>query len=174
MLTSTLNATIRLTASLLLLSAFPSAGAAQSFGSSLADTARGENSTLRITSVLASTPAGITTAMRTVLRSSAEFERYWQEVPAVHGSQAPPMPDIDFSREMVIVASLGFQRGAGAQVAITKVRDWKGVLDVNVQVTLPPTGCDGWPKIEYPMTIVRVPISQSTALFHDRLIKTSC
>jgi hypothetical protein len=109
-----------------------------------------------------------------VLRSPAELERYWQDVRAVDGTPAQSVPQIDFSREMVIVAALGFQPGAGASITVARVRDWNGALDVTVQITLPPSTCDGWPKVEQPMTMVRVPISRSTPVFHDRLIKARC
>ena len=157
----------------LLLAVLSSAGIAQA-PVRLPATARRDSSALPITTILASTRYRVSTALRAVLRTPAELERYWQDVRSADGTPAPSLPSIDFSREMVIVAALGFQPGAGAQITVTRVRDWNATLEVTLRITVPPKGCDGWPMVEYPMTMVRVPISRSTPVFHDRLIQPRC
>ena len=52
---------------------------------------------------------GISQRARLVIRDRAEFNELWQQIMR-QVTNKPPLPEVDFSREMLIVAAMGFQR----------------------------------------------------------------
>lgn len=106
-------------------------------------------------------------AIRAVVRTSREFDRLWMTLRR-DTSEAPPR--IDFSRDMVIVAGMGWESGAGYRISVASVLDTAHVLDIRVDLDIPTAACtSGYPAIDHPAVMVRVPQSLSTAIFLDRL-----
>ncbi|HTE44839.1 MAG TPA: hypothetical protein VK636_06310 [Gemmatimonadaceae bacterium] len=66
-------------------------------------------------------------AIRVVARNQAEFDRYW----AIIGNGSATPPAIDFSKDMVLILSLGYQGAGGSSIAVSAVRDQDGALDVS-------------------------------------------
>src|SRR6266508_4397374 len=54
---------------------------------------------------------------RLVIRAAAEWAAAWKELWA-GASPAPPLPAVDFSKEMVIVAAMGEQASGGHSIAV--------------------------------------------------------
>jgi hypothetical protein len=117
--------------------------------------------------------SGIRRALRAVVGTREAFEGLWREVHA-RTTPTPNLPAVDFAREIVIVASMGFQASVGSEIAITGVRDRSSFLEVTVDVRAFPTGCDTPPEVTYPAVMVRVPATRSTPVFQDRVIETHC
>jgi len=132
-----------------------------------------EAATVATEVVYESPNGGLRRALRAVVDTPEEFERLWREVHA-GGSSIPSLPMVDFTREMVIVASTGFQASVGSRIAVTGVRDSSNVLEVTVEVRPFPVGCDGFSAVTYPVVMVRMPASRSTVLFQDHVIQTRC
>lgn len=116
---------------------------------------------------------GVHRPLRTVVDTPEEFERLWREVQA-GATPTPSLPPVDFTHEMVIVASMGFQASVGGKIAITGVHDRSNVLEVMVDISPFPVGCDGYPEVTYPVVMVSIPSSHSTVVFQDRVIQTQC
>ena len=118
---------------------------------------------------------GINRPLRVVLSGDngpAEFEQLWREA---HGNSTPmSFPIVDFQREMVIAAAMGFQATIGSQISITRVRKLDRVLEVTVELRPFPTGCSGYPVVTAPIVIVSVPFTLATVVFQDHVIHTTC
>ena len=124
-------------------------------------------------SVLYESDGGVRHALRGVVDTREEFERLWREMHA-GTTPIPEVPTVDFTREMVIVAAMGFQAGVGSKIVITGVRDQGNVLDITVEVRPLPVGCPGYPTVTYPTVMVRAPAKRATPVFHDRVMETPC
>lgn len=85
--------------------------------------------------VLAAGDSGVNAAQNVVIRNAAELSALW----AVYSSNripAPPVPEVDFSRKMVVGVFLGQQPNGCASVGMNHVRDEGARLTVSYA---PPT-----------------------------------
>lgn len=103
---------------------------------------------------------GIADSVRLVVKDAAEFERVWRQATSRQTSP-PPVPAVDFTREMVIVVGAG-QLTPEDQIAVdsvgtTRQMDSAGqmqeTLSVMVQTTL---ACQRFQIEAYPLEIVRL------------------
>lgn len=114
---------------------------------------------------------GISRRARLVIRSRDEFNKIWQEI--LRGSPEPPPPEVDFSREMLIVAASG-QQPTNAEIIIESACDVDTQLEVSVrstrfvpchpQVGLPPQ----------PLDIVRLPKTDLPVVFRETEVIPDC
>jgi hypothetical protein len=111
-------------------------------------------------------------AIRAVITTRAEFDKLW-EILRRDKSELPPV--VDFSKDMVVVAGMGQQLGAGNGIRITSVRDTTYLLGITVEFANQTAEClkGGYPVIDHPTTMVRVPRSRSTPVFRD-IVHRSC
>jgi hypothetical protein len=117
--------------------------------------------------------SGIPDSVRVVIRDSVAWHRYWS---AIHRPfiPAPAAPEVDFSREMVLLATLGSQPSAGYAIKIeSAVADSARVL-VQVRRIAPGTGCALAAVVTQPVDLVRVPSSTLPVMFAERLERLDC
>lgn len=74
--------------------------------------------------------------LRTVVRDSGRWQAVWSEI---WGDAAPALPDVDFEREMVVVATASLV--CFAEVRIETVESSAGVLRVGLADSGPSTTC---------------------------------
>lgn len=84
-----------------------------------------------------------------VVRTRAEWLSLW---PA-----SLPVPTVDFSREMILVAFSGERPSIGHAIALERITKEKGTLHVAVEERLPAPGCPFPPGATYPAALVAVP-----------------
>ncbi len=89
-----------------------------------------------------------------VVRSPAAWEALWAEH-AAGRVPAPPLPPVDFSREMVLAYFLGEKPTAGYAVEIREIAVSEGRVLVHVAVTTPPAGAPVLQVLTQPFHIVR-------------------
>src|SRR5688500_259374 len=65
---------------------------------------------------------GLQRPLRALVTTQGDWERLWHEVHRA-SLRPPPVPTIDFSKEMVLVASMGTQRALGGKITIGRVVD---------------------------------------------------
>lgn len=110
--------------------------------------------------------------LRSTIRDEAGWEKFWDQMIGDH-PKAPVRPTVDFSREMLILASDGVMKNYNT-VGIAKVVDDRDSLVVYVlsRVNVSP-GCyyDG---AFSPISIVRVPKSELPARFVEDRIDEKC
>ncbi|HWH53346.1 MAG TPA: protease complex subunit PrcB family protein [Gemmatimonadaceae bacterium] len=119
------------------------------------------------------TYSGIADSTSVVVRDSATWRQLWTELtrPFV---PPPPLPTIDFAREMIVVAALGSRPTAGYDIVIEgAARDSTG-LEVAVRRTSPGAGCPVLAVVTQPVDLARVPTLAVVTRFRERTVVTPC
>lgn len=121
-----------------------------------------------------SSPASqIEDSRRVVLKTAAEWERYWA---LFYGnvSPTPPTPVIAFESEMVVIATSGMRASGGYTIQIEGVFESEGEVLVAVLETSPGALCMSTQALTAPATAVRVSASDSPVRFVERSEETPC
>lgn len=117
--------------------------------------------------------SGLADSARVVIRDGGEWSRYWSAINRPFIPQ-PPEPAVDFTREAVIVASLGSRPTGGFTVRIDQVRADADHLTVSVVRTVPGAGCAVAAVVTQPVDIARIPIPTLPVVFVERVERTDC
>ena len=103
--------------------------------------------------------SGIRDARQAVVRDPGTWGALWAE--HVKGRvPEPPLPLVDFSREMVLAYFLGEKPTSGYAVEIREIALSAGRVLVHVAVTAPPPGAPVLQVLTQPFHIVRAPRSE--------------
>src|SRR5437667_1577269 len=102
--------------------------------------------------------SGIKAAQRYVVRDAGQWETLWKQHSASAGS-AEKIPAVNFSKEMVVVATLGTQRTGGYSIEIVRVQRRGKTLSVAVRQSSPPPGAITIQALTAPFHFVAVPRS---------------
>jgi hypothetical protein len=113
-------------------------------------------------------------AIRGIVVEQAEFQRVWDEAHAAVVSPRPMLPVVDFTKEMVVVAGLGYQGGLTGSISIIDIRDNDNVLRIRFRVRLLGANCESYAAVTYPTVIVKIPKTRSTPVFSDSLTVQRC
>jgi hypothetical protein len=117
--------------------------------------------------------SGISDSSRLVIRDAASWKSYWN---AIHRPfiPAPPPPEVDFTREIVVLAAMGTRPTGGFAIRIdSAVTDSARVL-VLVRQVIPGTGCAVPAVVTQPVDLVRIPATGLPVSFTERLERTDC
>jgi hypothetical protein len=92
-----------------------------------------------------------TDSVRLAVRDITTWQQVWAQATSTQASP-PPLPSVDFAREMVLVAAAG-QMHPGDQIRIDSAGVRAGVFVAIVRTI---TACRQFPAAAYPLDIVRV------------------
>jgi hypothetical protein len=92
------------------------------------------------------------------IRSEPEWQGQWRRLTARQGGP-PPLPQVDFASEMLLMAARGPQPSGGYRVVIDKVIEQPGELLAFVRFVSPGRGCGAIAAVTSPVDIVRLPAS---------------
>jgi len=110
--------------------------------------------------------------LRATIRDEDDWEKFWVRMVG-HGAQAPMRPTVDFSREMLILASDGVTKNYNTVgIAKVKVDHDSLVIHVLTRVNVSP-GCY-YDAAYAPLAIVRVPKNELPARFVEDGIDDKC
>jgi hypothetical protein len=108
--------------------------------------------------------SGIQEPKQEVIQDSAAWERAKTQLTAgVKGGQN--MPEVDFTKEMVILVTLGRKNTGGYSIQVTKVESIGDKLRITVARTSPPPGAMAILALTAPFEAVAVPKSGLTPEF---------
>lgn len=107
-----------------------------------------------------------TDSIRLTIRDVETWRNIWSRATAGQAS-APPLPAVDFSRQMVLLVGAGRLR-SGDQIHVDSVGTRKGTTIAVVRTTVE---CQAFPAVAYPFEIVRVKRSDRAVLFVERRSK---
>lgn len=115
---------------------------------------------------LSSQHSAFTEPSRLVVRDEAAWAEAWA---TIHGpvSDPPPLPTVDFAREMILVAALGPRPSGGYTVTFSAVAQAGEGLRATVQETAPGPGCVTATVITSPVVVVRVMRVEGAVEFRD-------
>lgn len=113
-------------------------------------------------------------ARRFIIKTREEFSDFWKEftarIPPDNGM--PPLPEIDFSKEMVIITAMGMRPTSGYWTVIDGACEIDGQVEVFVS-NVEDTSCMGvFTAVTYPADAVRIPKTELPIVFRD--IKVPC
>jgi len=104
-----------------------------------------------------------TDSVRLAVRDMATWQQVWAQATSTQG-EPPPLPQVDFSREMVLVAAAG-QMHPGDQIRVDSAGVRAGVFVALVRTI---TACRQFPAAAYPLDIVRVLRSDLEVTWSER------
>ncbi len=116
--------------------------------------------------------SGVQTAMRETVRDAAAWRALWTRLTARAGPPAPP-PEVDFAREMVLVAALGQRSSGGYSIRIESVRTGSELAATVVQSS-PGPRCGVTGALTAPADVVIVPRSEAPVRWTVRETVTDC
>ncbi len=111
---------------------------------------------LRSDSIAFAVYSGITSPTDLVVRDSAGWSTLWQ---LVHANQdpVPPLPAIDFTREMILAVGLGTRSTGGYNVLLTAASEDSAGVNVQVVETSPGADCITTQALSQPVDLARAP-----------------
>jgi hypothetical protein len=117
---------------------------------------------------------GISQRSRFVIRDRAEFNELWNKIMSnVSEKRKPPLPEVDFSREMLIVAAMGFQPSA-YEIIIDSACEVDNQLEVLVHsIKFLPCGAYAG-LLPESVDIVRVPKTDLPVIFRETEFTVDC
>lgn len=115
---------------------------------------------------------GISQRARFVIRERDEFNELWQRIMR-QASDKPPLPEVDFSREMLIVAAMGPQSSA-YEIIVDSACEVDNRLEVMVR-SIKFLLCGAYAGV-FPETIdiVRLPKTDLPVVFRETEITSDC
>lgn len=102
--------------------------------------------------------SGIREARQEVINDAAHWEKLWNQHGTSTGS-AEKIPAVDFSKEMVIVATMGTRRTGGYSIEIVRVAPTGKTLSIAIKQGSPPPGAITIQALTAPFHFVAVPRS---------------
>jgi hypothetical protein len=101
------------------------------------------------------TRTGISEARRLVIRDANAWDQFWSEL------GVGDRPAVDFSRDVVVVAAAGQRPTGGHEIAIDRVSQADGELNVEVVERSPGPNCMTTASLTQPVDVVVVPASDA-------------
>ena len=102
--------------------------------------------------------SGIKEAKQEVIRDAAAWERFRKQH-SISEQSAERIPPVDFSKEMIVAATMGTKRTGGYTIEIVRVEPAGKSLQIFVKQTSPPPGALTIQALTAPFHFVAVPKS---------------
>lgn len=115
---------------------------------------------------------GISQRARLVIRKRAEFNELWNKIMS-NTSDKPPLPEVDFSREMIVVAAMG-QQPSRYEIIIDSACEVDDQLEVLVRSTRFPTCGLQVGLLPETVDIVRLPKTNLPVVFRETEVTSDC
>ena len=117
--------------------------------------------------------SGMNDSARVVVRDSVAWRRAWETIhrPFI---PAPPIPRIDFNREMIVVAALGHRPTEGYGIIIEDATQDSAGVEVGIRRTVPGAGCMTAAVVTQPVDVARLPASDQPVRFRERNVVAPC
>lgn len=121
------------------------------------------------------TYSGLSDSLRTVVRDSAEWSAVWRGITRPF-YPPPPLPQVDFDRDMIVVAALGARPTGGYDVVIEGARRDASTLEIALRTSSPAPGCPVSAAMTQPVDLATIPASPPprAVRFRERSIIVPC
>lgn len=117
--------------------------------------------------------SGLPDSARLVVRTPAEWTSLWSRIVANYGPK-PAVPDVDFTKEMLLVAAMGTRATGGFSIEIEAVDRDSTSITASVRTRSPGKTCGTTSALTAPVAIVRIPRSTLPVQFVEERIVTNC
>ena len=123
--------------------------------------------------------AGIWDELRIVIRDRETWDSVWKRICCTSdplfrnpSTSLLPLPEIDFSREMIVVAAMGRRPNGGYRIIVNSAHERDNRLEVEVQNI---STCGPTPQMfTAPVDIVRLPKTDLPVTFREVEVKLGC
>jgi hypothetical protein len=110
---------------------------------------------------------------RSVIRDRAAWQELWSAMWRGH-SPPPPIPDIDFSQEMVVVVALGERPTGGFSIFVESASESPSGVAVRVRSVSPGSSCGTTQALTQPADIGRLPRRDGPVTFAEQTAVEEC
>jgi hypothetical protein len=117
--------------------------------------------------------SGLTVRDRIVIRDQVSWSKYWLNIVGSH-SPVPPTPVVDFSRETIVVATMGQQNSGGHSVTIDSPGVAGDTVILAVTERRPGPTCGTTAALTQPMALARVRRPNAIIRFVEKSVVTDC
>ena len=117
--------------------------------------------------------SGLDEPAEILVRDENRWSAVWQQIHG-HTRPSPPLPDIDFGKEMVIAVAMGRQRSGGYEIRIDRAWQERGVTVIVVRRYEPAAGCILPAAITSPADIARLPSAPDPVEFRLESVTRDC
>ena len=117
--------------------------------------------------------SGFDQPARLVIRDQAAWSAAWQKT-FERSSPVPPVPDIDFDREVVVLVALGSHSTGGYSILIDGASATEDGTSVVVRSSAPGSSCGTTQAFTEPVDIARLPRRQGAVTFIERSEVHTC
>ena len=116
--------------------------------------------------------SGIAEPTRLVVRDAATWASTWSRI--WNGQSSQPLPAVDFTRDMVIVAGLGTKPTGGYSIVVESASRDGAALLVVVRTESPGSSCLLSEALTAPVAAVRVPRTEGDVKFEEKSVNRQC
>lgn len=120
-----------------------------------------------------STYSGLTDSVRAVVRDSADWSAVWRGITRPF-YPPPPLPQVDFARDMVVVTALGARPTGGYDIVIEGARQDSASIEIALRTSSPAPGCPVSAAMTQPVDVATIPASPRPVRFRERSIIVPC
>lgn len=117
--------------------------------------------------------SGFDQPARLVIRDALTWQEVWNRI-YLRESPIPPLPEIDFSREMIVVAAMGSHGTGGYGILLTGASESAAGIEVAVHSTSPGPNCFTTQAFTQPVDVGRIPLRQGAVHFVERSEVSNC
>lgn len=118
--------------------------------------------------------SGVDEPERLVVRDAAAWNSLWTRIHA-RQSPVPPLPSVDFTKEMVVFAALGTQPSGGYSVLIDSATEaGDGNINVTVRAGSPGPACGTTSALTEPVDLARLARRDAKVQFVERRWTVAC
>ncbi len=117
--------------------------------------------------------SGVRDSLRIVIRDSTEWRRYWT---AINGPMRPepPLPPVDFRRNVVVIAAMGQRSSGGYSIVLDSAYQTRRAVRIHVTGRLPGSGCVLAATRTAPVDVAVLPEVPDSVVFVERQQVEGC
>jgi hypothetical protein len=117
--------------------------------------------------------SGLRESQRLVVRDATAWQQVWASVWR-GASPEPPLPQVDFGHEMVVVAALGERPTGGFTILIDSALEGSPGVSIRIRSISPGSGCVTTQALTQPVDIARVPRRDGPVTFDEQPETQEC
>lgn len=132
-----------------------------------------EDAVVPFETVVSASVSGFTSSERRAVRSAGEWAEVWQTIHAGQ-SPVPPVPALDFDRELALLAAAGTRSNGCFTIEFTQARTARGILVLDVTETVPGRDCSCIQVVTQPLHVIRIVRLPAPEVFVERRRQLAC
>jgi hypothetical protein len=109
---------------------------------------------------------GLSEPVRQVVQDQEAWARLWERLHRPV-EPAPELPEVDFSREMLIAVATGNRRSSGFDISVHGITVQQDAVEVTVHETCPARGAMVGMVLTQPVQVVRLPTLRQKPSFRE-------